>query len=42
MNDRVYRLNDVVHRETQLRLSKVAPAMLTFVDANGVEYQKLF
>jgi len=40
MNDRVFRINDVVDRNTQLRLTKVDSSMLTFIDASGYEYQK--
>ena len=42
MNDRVFRLNDLVDRATQLRLTKVEPSTLTFVDATGYEYRKNF
>ena len=42
MNDRVFRLNDLVDRATQLRLTKVEPSTLTFVDATGFEYRKNF
>jgi len=40
MNDRVYRLNDLVDRSLGLRLTKVMREALTFTDANGVVYVK--
>ena len=40
MNDRVFRLNDLVDRNTQLRLIRVNASTLTFADGNGFEYQK--
>ena len=42
MNDRVFRLNDVVDRTLNLRLTKVDPNQLTFTDANGHIYGKFF
>ncbi len=42
MNDRVYRLNDIVDRLTQLRLTRIEASTLTFVDASGFEYRKSF
>jgi hypothetical protein len=42
MNDRVFRINDIVDRATQLRLTKVESSTLTFVDPSGYEYQKSF
>lgn len=42
MNDRVYRVNDMVDYELGLRLTGVATAELTFVDDNGVVYTKTF
>jgi len=42
MNDRVYRLNDIVDRTTQLRLTRIESSTLTFVDASGFEYRKNF
>lgn len=42
MNDRVFRLNDVVDRATQLRLMRVESGLLTFTDAGGFEYRKSF
>ena len=42
MNDRVYRVNDVVDRTLNVRLTKVSSDSLTFTDANGVTYVKYF
>jgi hypothetical protein len=42
MNDRVYRVNDIVERALALKLVKVESDMLTFTDANGVVYTKNF
>lgn len=42
MNDRVYRVNDLVDRTLGLRLVKVEPSTLTFTDAQGVTYVKNF
>lgn len=42
MNDRVYRVNDIVDRVLVLKLVKVEPEMLTFTDANGMVYTKSF
>lgn len=42
MNDRVYRVNDIVERAFGLRLIEVAPDSLTFADANDVTYKKNF
>lgn len=42
MNDRVYRLNDIVERTLGVRLIKVESNSLTFSDANGVTYVKFF
>jgi hypothetical protein len=42
MNDRVYRLNDIVDRALGIRLTKVEPNTLTFTDANGATYVKNF
>jgi hypothetical protein len=42
MNDRVFRLNDLVDRATGLRLTVVEPSTLTFVDQTGFEYRKNF
>ena len=42
MNDRVFRVNDIVDRGLALRLTGVAPDSLTFTDANGATYVKNF
>lgn len=42
MNDRVYRVNDMVDYELALRLTGVSTTTLTFVDDNGVVYTKTF
>lgn len=42
MNDRVYRLNDVVDRSLGLRLTGVAVRRLDFTDERGVAYVKTF
>jgi hypothetical protein len=42
MNDRVYRLNDVVDRVLGLRLIRIGPDSLTFADASGTIYVKNF
>lgn len=42
MNDRVYRLNDIVERTLGVRLIKVETNSLTFSDANSVTYVKFF
>ena len=42
MNDRVYRVNDIVDRTLGLRLTAVTSDRLTFVDANGASYTKNF
>lgn len=42
MNDRVYRVNDVVDRTLGVRLVKAAADSLTFVDPNGITYVKFF
>lgn len=42
MNDRVFRLNDIVDRATQLRLQRINADNLIFVDASGFEYKKSF
>ena len=42
MNDRVYRVNDIVDRTLVLKLVKVEPELLTFTDPNGVVYTKSF
>ncbi len=42
MNDRVFRVNEIVDRASGLRLTKVEPNTLTFTDANGAIYVKNF
>jgi hypothetical protein len=42
MNERVYRVNDIVDRTLGIRLVKVAADSLTFSDPNGVTYVKSF
>jgi hypothetical protein len=42
MNDRVYRVNDVVSAELGLRLTGVGTSALTFVDEDGRVYTKTF
>ena len=42
VNDRVYRLHDIIDRPLALRLTKVTENQLTFTDANGVSYLKYF
>jgi len=42
MNDRVYRVNDLVDYALGLRLTKVSADGLTFTDANGTTYVKNF
>ena len=42
MNERVYRVNDVVDRTLNVRLTKVETDTLTFADANGFSYVKNF
>jgi hypothetical protein len=40
MNERVYRVNDVVERTMSIRLVKAAADSLTFADSRGVTYVK--
>ncbi|MBT5902905.1 MAG: hypothetical protein HOH58_12445 [Opitutaceae bacterium] len=42
MNNRVFRLDDVVDRELQLRITSIAPRELQFTDARGYVYTKSF
>src|SRR5262249_44791696 len=42
MNERVYRVNEVVERNLGVKLVKVAPDTLTFSDTNGITYEKHF
>ncbi len=40
INERVYRVNDIVERTLGVRLIKVEPGVITFSDVNGVTYAK--
>ena len=40
MNERVYRLNDIVDKDLGLRLSAVRAGLLVFTDAQGKTYEK--
>jgi hypothetical protein len=42
MNDRVFRVNDIVERNLGVRLTNVEPNALTFTDGNGATYVKHF
>ena len=42
MNGRVYRLNDMVERSLQLRVTKIDSRQLQFTDARGFVYTKSF
>ena len=42
MNDRVFRVNDIVERNLGVRLTKVEADALTFTDGNGAIYVKHF
>lgn len=42
MNDRMYRLNDLVDTELQLRLTGITSLALTFTDANEIVYTRNF
>ena len=42
MNERVYRVNDLVERNLGVRLVKAAADSLTFSDPRGVTYVKNF
>lgn len=42
MNERVYRVNDIVEHSMGIRLIKVEPSALTFSDVNGATYMKYF
>jgi hypothetical protein len=42
LNDKVYRLHEIVERTLQLRLIKVESNALTFSDANGATYVRYF
>lgn len=40
INDRIYRVNEIVDRALSIRLLQVNSGSLTFSDANGVTYVK--
>ena len=40
INDRIFRVNEIVDRALGIRLLRVNPGSLTFSDANGVSYIK--
>ena len=40
INERVYRINDIIERTLGIRLLTVIPGSLTFADANGTTYIK--
>jgi hypothetical protein len=42
MNNRVYRLNEIVDRDLKLRITKISPRELLFQDALGHVYRKVF
>lgn len=42
MNDRVFRLNDIVDRTLELRIVGIAPEGLTFIDPSGTVYKVQF
>ena len=42
INERVYKLNDIVDRPNNLRLTKVASDGLMFTTPDGVTYEKTF
>ncbi len=42
LNERVYKMNDIVDRPTGLRLTKVASDGLTFTTPDGVTYDRVF
>jgi hypothetical protein len=42
MNERVYRVNDIVERTLNIRLVNAAADSLTFSDPRGVTYVKRF
>ena len=42
LNERVYKLNDIVDRTNGLRLTKIASDQLTFTTADGIDYVKTF
>ena len=42
LNEKVYRVNDIVDRNLALKLTGVETDFLTFTDATGTEYRKTF
>jgi hypothetical protein len=40
IDNRVFKLGDILDRPAGLRLTKITPATLTFTDANGFDYEK--
>ncbi len=42
MNDRMFRIGDVVDNQLQLRLTGISSLALTFTDANGIVYNRNF
>jgi len=42
MNDRVYRIGDVVEAEMGLKLAEITPSALTFEDENGAKFTRNF
>ncbi len=42
MNNRVYRLNDMVSQDLRLRITGIAPRRLEFTDPRGYVYTKSF
>jgi hypothetical protein len=42
LNDRVFRLNDMVDRSLGLKLVEARPGTLVFIDAHGFRYEKKF
>ena len=42
MNDHVFRINDIVDHELDIRLTAIEPKALTFEDARGAGYTRNF
>ena len=42
LNDRLFQENDLIEPALNLRLTKIEPHLLTFVDGNGIVYYKRF
>ena len=42
MNNRVFRTDDIVHPDTQLRIKEIASNEILFVDESGIQYRKQF